>query len=109
MALEHLGQLRDPPCKAVVVSRMRDAPSADGPDVVAHRSWIEAGDVADDRPRLLKLAHPVGDGRLREPDGGGDVHLRRLRVGLEEIEDLIIYRVKGHSGFLKSDKERFGR
>src|SRR4051812_49964213 len=74
---------------------MRDAHSDEGADVVAHRSWIEAGDVADDRPRPLKLAHPVGDGWLREPDGGGDVHLRRLRVGLEEIEDLIIYRVKG--------------
>ena len=101
VALEHLGQIEDPPRERLVVPRMGNAHADEGADVVAHRPRIDAGDVADDGSRLLQLAHAVGDGRLGESNLGGDVHLRRLRVRLQQIQDLIIYRIERHRTFRK--------
>src|SRR5438067_5490739 len=105
VTLEHFGQLQDPARERLVVARMGIAHAYEGANVVAHRPRVESGDVPEDGSRVLQLAHAVGDRRLGQTYLGGDVHLRRLRVGLEEIQDLMIYRVERHRAGLLSEKD----
>ena len=70
---------------------MGDAHADERADVVAHPPGVEPRDVAEDRPALIQLADPIGDGGLRQPDRLGDLHLGGARVALQEIQDPIIY------------------
>ena len=78
-----------------MVSRMRDAHSDKGADVVAEKARVEPRDVTLDRAALFELANPVRHRGLRETHLLGDGHLRGPRVVLDKRQDLIIYRIKG--------------
>ena len=96
VALEHLGDGLDAPGKSVVVAGMGDAHADERADVLAEAARIDEGHVAAHHSRFFQLPDAVGDRGLGEADRGRDLHLRRARVALQQLDDPIIYRIRRH-------------
>lgn len=96
MTLEHVGQGQDLFREPTVVFRVFDSNPYERSDVFAELSPVDSCRITGDEPFLLELAHSLGYGWLGQAYGCGHFKLSYSSIALQEIQELIIYRVEGH-------------
>jgi hypothetical protein len=96
MTFEHIRKFQNPFPEPGVVSRVLDANTYECGNVFTESLPIHACGVPGDDAFLLELTHSLGHRGLRESHGRSHLELSHPRILLQEIEELIIYRIKCH-------------
>lgn len=91
MDFEHFRQPRQLAGDVVVARRLLAANSDEGEHAAIDDPRIDVGGIASNDPPRLEFSEPLQNGRRRQPDGAGDIHLRLPRIRLENLKNLNIY------------------